>query len=212
MAIIAEIRFSAPETFLGAASRAAPDSTASVEHQAGTAGVLFSAAGGDLESFEQALPGDPTVTDYRYVTDVDGRRFYVATVEVDRPFFSQMTVTEGIVILRNSIRDGTWTLRLQLPHRESLATLAEYCRTNDITMGVDRLYVEDPASGLGAFGLTPGQRDALLAAKEMGYFEDPRAVTLEELAGELDVSPTALGRRMRRGLSTLIERTLEAGE
>ena len=212
MAIVAEISFSAPGLFLAAASRSAPDTTIRVVHQAGVSGLLFSASGGDLDAFESALDDEPTLEDHRLVNDVDGRRFYTGTVALDRPFFSGVTVSEGVVILENAVRNGEWTLRLQLPGRETLGTLAGFCRDHDIAMHVEQLYVEDPSKGPDAFGLTQGQREVLLAAKERGYFEDPRAVTLEELAAELDVSPTALGRRMRRALSRLIERTLEADE
>lgn len=210
MPIVAELRLSAPDLFLGAASRATPDVTVHVVHQAGVAGLLFSAIGEDLDAFERALANDPTIEDHRIVSDVDGGRFYVGNVALERPFFSGLAVTEGIVIMENELVEGEWTLRLQLPDRESLARLVEFSREHDIAMSVDRLYVEDPSGDAGRFGLTPAQRDALLAAKEHGYFEDPRDVTLEELADELGVSSTALGRRMRRAISALVERTLES--
>ena len=212
MAIIAELRLSAPGLFLGVASSAAPDVSVRVEHQAGPSEVLFSATGGDLDAFERALADDPTIDSQHPVSDVDGRRIYVGFVSLERPFFSELATTEGMVILDNEVVGGEWMLRLRLPDRGTMATLASFCRENEITLKVDRLYVEDPSSGSDVFGLTPAQREALLAAKERGYFEDPRAVTLAELAAELDVSPTALGRRMRRALSTLLERTLEADE
>lgn len=208
MAIVAELHLSGSGLFLGLASRRAPDVTVTVEHQAGVAGLLFSAGGGNLDAFERALADDPTIVDHRLVSDVDGRRYYVGDAAMDRPFFSGMTVTEGIVILDNAVVDGEWTLRLQLPGRDSLSTLAAFCREHGIVMSVDRLYVEDPTDGVDAFGLTPAQREALLVANERGYFNDPRDVTLEELAEEVGVSATALGRRMRRALSTLVDATL----
>jgi len=212
MGIIAELSLSSPALFLAGASAAAPDVLVSVEQQSGKSELLFSATGGDLDAFERGLQEDPTIGDQRLVTAVDGRRIYVGTVALERPSISDLATTEGIVILDSAVVGGDWTLRLELPDRGSLSTVAAFCRRHGITMRTDRLYVEDPTSAPGAFGLTPAQREALLAAKAAGYFEDPRDVTLEELAGELDVSPTALGRRMRRGLSTLIERTLESDE
>lgn len=67
MAIVAELRFSAPDLFLGDASRAAPDVAVHVEHQAGVAGLLFSAIGDDLDAFERALADDPTIEGHRLV-------------------------------------------------------------------------------------------------------------------------------------------------
>ncbi|MFH5843229.1 helix-turn-helix domain-containing protein [Haladaptatus sp. CMAA 1909] len=48
----------------------------------------------------------------------------------------------------------------------------------------------------------------LETAYERGYFDDPRAVTLQELAASADVSSSALGRRIRRALKRLVEKAL----
>lgn len=60
----------------------------------------------------------------------------------------------------------------------------------------------------GDHDLTPEQRDTLLTALERGYFEEPREITLQELAEVLDLSPTAVSGRMRRGQATLVARSL----
>jgi len=46
------------------------------------------------------------------------------------------------------------------------------------------------------------------AALERGYVEEPRDITLEELADEVGPSPTAVSGRMRRAEAKLIARTL----
>jgi predicted DNA binding protein len=47
-----------------------------------------------------------------------------------------------------------------------------------------------------------------VTAYKEGYFEEPRTTSLEELGDILDISPTAVGGRLRRGMAALIETTL----
>lgn len=54
-------------------------------------------------------------------------------------------------------------------------------------------------------GLRPEQRDVLVAAAEHGYFETPREVTLEELAGVLDLPRSTVSYRLRRATAELVE-------
>ncbi|MFC7019992.1 MULTISPECIES: helix-turn-helix domain-containing protein [Haloarcula] len=62
----------------------------------------------------------------------------------------------------------------------------------------------DPATS----ELTAPQREALLLAYEMGYFDEPRAATLEDIAARLDISRQAVANRLRRGHRALIRKML----
>lgn len=57
-------------------------------------------------------------------------------------------------------------------------------------------------------GLTDPQREALRTAYELGYFEIPRAASLEAVASELDIAPSSVSERLRRGQTQLIEETV----
>lgn len=57
-------------------------------------------------------------------------------------------------------------------------------------------------------GLTNHQREALRIAYELGYFEIPRQASLEEVAAEFDISPSAASERLRRAQTQLIEETV----
>ena len=52
--------------------------------------------------------------------------------------------------------------------------------------------------------LTPVQRETVEAALELGYFDIPRGVSMEELAAELDITPNAVSERLRRAERTLL--------
>ncbi|MFQ3284483.1 MAG: hypothetical protein ACI9TI_001392 [Natronomonas sp.] len=60
-------------------------------------------------------------------------------------------------------------------------------------------------------GFRPEQRDVLVAAAEHGYFETPREVTLEELAGVLDLPRSTVSYRLRRAIAELVETFIDSG-
>jgi len=57
-------------------------------------------------------------------------------------------------------------------------------------------------------GLTDRQHEALRIAYERGYFDIPRRASLEEVAGELDITPSSVSERLRRAQTRLIEETV----
>lgn len=57
-------------------------------------------------------------------------------------------------------------------------------------------------------GLTDPQREALRTAYEMGHYEIPQSASLEDVATELGITPSALSERLRRAQTHLIETTV----
>jgi predicted DNA binding protein len=57
-------------------------------------------------------------------------------------------------------------------------------------------------------GLTDPQREALRTAYELGYFAIPRGSSLEDVASELDITPSSLSERLRRAQTHIIETTV----
>ncbi|QCC50446.1 helix-turn-helix domain-containing protein [Halapricum salinum] len=58
--------------------------------------------------------------------------------------------------------------------------------------------------------LTDRQREAVEAAREVGYYEVPRTGDIETVARELDCAVSTASTLLRRAESRLVERTLEA--
>ncbi|NJE04621.1 transcriptional regulator [Thermococcus sp. M36] len=75
------------------------------------------------------------------------------------------------------------------------------------------LSVEDVASGEGHLSrLTPRQREVLIMAYRMGYFDSPRKVTLRELAAVLGLSPSTVKEHLRKGVKKVLEGFLSSGK
>lgn len=66
--------------------------------------------------------------------------------------------------------------------------------------GGDRRAARDAADGL-----TPPQREAMVTAHEMGYFEISRTASLDDVAAELGVSAASCSERLRRAQDRLVE-------
>lgn len=206
--IIAAVSVRTPEQIFYCASTAVPDAIIKIRYHAATDRdipyLFYGITCGDFEALDAALTEDPSIRGPVVVADHGEQRVY--RVE---PTPSFMLVPElsrrGGALLEGYCRDGAWHSRLQFPNREALAGLRAHCDEQGVEFEVRQLFRADDPGEWGDVGLTDAQREALTVAFEAGYFEDPREASLEDLGGTLGVSSTAVGRRLRRGLSRLVD-------
>ena len=106
-------------------------------------------------------------------------------------------VAEDITLIDLHGESGCWKLRVLAPDRAAIARAYEVledlgCDPNcqSITRFGDGL--ANPA------GVTDKQHRALTRAFELGYYDIPRDITMEELASDLGISHQALSERFRR--------------
>ncbi len=210
--VLAEIHISHPDLSLAHTIRERPDVLIRREFQPVRIGtkllLFFSVEGDDLSDFDSTLDADPTVTNPRLVADYGTQRIYRVRVSDSAKPITPMLAELGIQIL--NIRNDTdgWELQLQLPGNDALVAFRSYCRDEGVSFRIGTLYVETDGGGQTNSGLTDRQHGALKMAYERGYFDDPRGVTLQELAASTGISSTALGRRLRRAMKRLVEKLL----
>ena len=103
-----------------------------------------------------------------------------------------------------------WYERWLLPSREALHDIWQYARDAGFEFEVIRFREQGTTAPeyAGATRLTDEQRETLLLAYDRGYFTEPRETSLEELAAELDISPTAVAGRLKRGMRALVGMTV----
>lgn len=160
------------------------------------------------KTIEAALDEDHTVAEWERVTDSGTNRVYRIRHPDETKLISPRTSElNGLMREATSNAQG-WTVRLQFPDRAALATLSDYCKARDISFDLNQMFRQDEWTGTEPTGLTEAQRVALVTAYEHGYFEEPRDSHLTDLAQILELSPTAIGGRIRRGTAKLIETTL----
>lgn len=151
----------------------------------------------------------------------------------------QMTDTEGVGTCRAALEgqcllsplidagfnpseiqlvDGVERLWGSVPNREALVAVIDAARDH----GSVRLERATRASDAASAGIDPRdcpdtcltkrQREALVVATELGYFEVPRLVTASEVAEVMGISKTAFLDRLKRAQASLFERLFSEGE
>lgn len=209
--VTATLRVESPD--LPLTETVAYDETATVQPVSGAGtvpnlgGHLFTVRTDDLKRFETGLERDHTIDGFERIVE-DGRE---AVYRLE--YGAEATVFSAAIAAVNGIsldwtNDGTtWTVRVWLPDREALASLWEYATDHDIEFVLERVG-DYGRAGERESSLTADQREAILLALEMGYFEEPRGATLDEVADELDISQPAAGGLLRRGLRRLVVSTV----
>ncbi len=158
----------------------------------------------DFALFEEGLRNDPTVGAFERVIETRDRKAIYHFEYTDEAKLLSPVVSAANGVILDMENDGrAWILTVWMSERTDLVQLWDYAQQNEITIELVR--VNDYASlGSTDAGLTDSQRDALLVAFETGYFEEPRNVTLSEVAAELDISQPAASGLLRRGIKRLV--------
>ncbi len=158
----------------------------------------------DFRRFEEGLRNDRTIGEFERVTETGDNKAIYSFVYTDEAKILSPVISAANGVILDMENDGSaWTLTIWIPERTNLAYLWDYAQQNDVA--IDLLRVNEYASiGTTDAGLTDSQREALLAAFETGYFEEPRNATLGEVAADLGISQPAASGLLRRGIKRLI--------
>lgn len=209
--IVAELAVSHRDVVLGEAICAAPSVTVEPNYRTtedGDAVLVFTAAGDSIVEFDAALAADHTVRDPQLLARTDGACAYRVRYAPETLRFSPTFAALG-ALLYDARTDGrSWSFHVRFPSRDAFAAFRDYCSSHDATLRLVKLSEDEQRTRGDDFGLTASQWHTLTTAYEMGYFEVPRGVTQEELARQLDISPSAVSQRIRRATNQLLAETL----
>lgn len=208
---IAEIQLDHPGLVLVPTLERLPETTVRLENQfiadEDTYFLFFTVSDGDFEGFDEAVEEDWTVSDSTVIIDGDDFRVYRMRLRERERLVLPQAARLGIHVLHAVGGRGGWQATLQVPEWSRFHEFQSFCASRDVTLTVRRLY--EPESGRGGkFGLTPAQREILVASYEAGYFKEPRESSLDQIAVTLDISSSAASGRLRRALDTLLGETV----
>jgi len=164
----------------------------------------------DFTVFERSVEEDETVSDYRTLAELDGRRLYridFSDVGEETNLYPVLLETGGVFQAVTGTPDGWWH-RMQFPDRDALASVRQFCRDHGIGFDFQRLYELTTWDDSTGPVLTDPQREALIVAAEGGFLSIPRELSLEGLGEQLGISGSAASERFRRGVKALIDQTL----
>ncbi|MFD1586324.1 helix-turn-helix domain-containing protein [Halorientalis brevis] len=171
------------------------------------------ATGESFRALEREFETTPFVDEYARLTrDGDTRQYQVLPTasmadqlddRVDDFPRLQALATNRSVVEQISVQPDGWVQQRWFADRDAFLDYSAFWREN-ASFSLFRL-TESDANGNPPTGLTDRQREALLTAYEMGYFDIPRTTSLDAVADEIGISAPALSERLRRAHAHLIE-------
>jgi hypothetical protein len=118
----------------------------------------------------------------------------------------QALATAEAIIERIDVRPDGWRQTGWFADRDAFSKFSSFWQRNaDFRL---RRLTQDGESAPAGDGLTDRQHEALRIAYGRGYFDIPRQASLEDVAAELDISPSSASERLRRAQTQLIEETV----
>ena len=210
-----DLCLSHPELILTDAIESSPDVTVCPEQMVsdGTPSFLMiEAVGETLNKFETALESDSTVRDPRVLDWTETNRVYRVEVADTAVRVTPSLVRAGGRALDMKGTGGQWLVHAQFRSQTALSQFRTECSDRNITFRLDRLYWTTGEANAGGCGLTADQQVALETAHREGYFDVPRGISQAELADKLDISPSAMSQRIRRGMDQVVGSELGLSE
>lgn len=211
MSIICEFRVRSSELAMFETLSRFPNIELNLVQEAGTdpsrPQLHFWVSGVDIESFDQQLHDDETVTDIERYSELPNRVLYrlQVTDAVDVVSYP-MWVEIGAEQMDARYTSGWWENRMRVPDRDALGVIEQWCEENDVNFELQAVYTSDET--VADTTLTESQREVLQVALEVGYFGVPRQGTLSDVATELDISTQAVSEHIRRGHRRFLEQHL----
>lgn len=215
--IIFEFRVPAEEFIFADLLREIPDDHVEFEKIVPTDGKFLpylwitTEKASDVRDFEERVANNPKVAGIRRIATFDHGMLYRMKWAENPCALVEWLRTQNPVLVQAEGHRDNWMLKVRLQSRDDLTNFRAYCDENGIPFDVVRLYeLTDPK--MGQYNITAKQRELLIVALEMGYFEIPRRATLAEVADEIGISTESASERLRRGSTNLVTNTLTIGQ
>ena len=159
----------------------------------------------DQEGLEASVAESGYVDNLVQLDTLDGQSLYKATWTGEHEdLMVGIVETEGTILEATATEN--WHFILRFTDHDHVGQFYNFCTDHEIRLQIERVYTltEEGLRGR-MFGLTNEQREAIVLALKRGYFEIPREVEMEALAGELDISQQAFSERLWRGLAKVLK-------
>lgn len=226
MGLIAEYQVSYQHLPLVDVASAVPEMVLRLEvgqpNQASLPPFIIQAEGKAFKRLEHAFENSAFVREYSLIINQDRlvRRYQLLPAAsmseqlgevVEQPAKLRALASNESIIDWITITPSGWVQKRWFADRDEFTEYCEFWRENGDSFSLNRLS-ESPANDEKnpATRMTDPQREAVLTAYEMGYFDIPRATNLTDIATELGISAPSLSERLRRAHSHLIESVLSS--
>ncbi|SFS66683.1 helix-turn-helix domain-containing protein [Halostagnicola kamekurae] len=216
MTFVAEFTISSAEFSFGAVLREHPglaiefESVVPTHH--GLMPFIFVWSDGNYDEIEPRIRSDRAVETVTEMDRFDDGRLYKVTWSDSVPGLADALLESRATLLEGIGTDEGWTFEIRFREQERIEAFQARVDEYDISLELERLRAELEVSTSTQYDLTDKQYETLITAFDAGYFENPKDATLEEIGDELGVSEAAVTGRLRRGLTSVLSRTVMRGE
>ncbi|MXV63871.1 bacterio-opsin activator [Natronorubrum sp. JWXQ-INN-674] len=210
MGLIAEFRLTSLELPLTDAVTAVPEVTVYIQRILVVdpeQPVVLCRVVDDGDEFRDALTADPTVENAVPVDESAENALYRIELRDPPVPIYRKYIELGTRPLGGIVTVDGWWGRARFPDREALAEYREFCTDRGAAFQLEQLTRESAADDP-PFELTDEQYEALIAAREAGYFAVPRETSTDEIGERLGISGPSASERLRRGVDRLLENAL----
>lgn len=202
MSVILEFTIAAEDFRLGQVLSNPPEMQFELERVVPTGHMVMPfvwATGDDHAAFAENVRNDPAVRELLALDRLDDSGLYRVEWN-DSPTDLIEAISKADASILQARGNDEWVFRLRFNDHDKLSQFHNYVIEEEMALHIDRTYTLTEATDRGhRFDLTKEQREALLLALQRGYFATPRDVSLDELAGELEITRQALSNRIRLG-------------
>jgi len=162
---------------------------------------------GDIEAVEAALRADPDIDSFTTLSTTDDvGQFNVHWTDDVQDLVDEIIDRHGIV-QEAEAANGRWYLKLKFVDADALREFQRYFDDHGYSFELRRLY-EQTGPKEREYDLTAEQREVLVTALRLGYFDVPRDGQIADLAAELGISTNAVSQRLRRATRNLTQNAL----
>ncbi|WP_436911384.1 helix-turn-helix domain-containing protein [Halosimplex marinum] len=169
----------------------------------------FWVRGTDVDDIEGAFRDHPGVEDIRQVDAVADQHLLRVEWATEYDGVLSALVETSVPLIEAVGTSEQWTFDVRGDDRRDIAAFQDRCRELDVPITLTELHALTPIESDVETALTDKQREVLVLAYERGYFDTPRAVTMEDLGDELGVTQQAVASRLRRGIEAILGTALE---
>jgi predicted DNA binding protein len=180
-------------------------------HSDGTYALLYRLVGDDEAALSAVFSSRDDVYDYDVIDGGDDQLFAFVHVSERETLSELLAIAESYALLLDPpFRYTDRGVRVTVAGTEAALQAAFAEVTDRIAVEVEWTgeYTPDEPGYLGR--LTDRQREAVLVAHELGYYETPRATSFEAVADELGCAPSTANELLRRAESVLLDALLES--
>jgi predicted DNA binding protein len=210
MSLVGEFHVSADDFVLAQTMAEKPALRFELERFIPTTGTVMPylwVGGNGLHSLQTAAAADPTIANLHLIDSLNGGGLFYVQWDETHQMVTEACANGDEALVQAVGQEDEWFLKIRFGTRESLGSFQTSCDTREIDFDLLRLY-DIQAPKLAQYDMSVRQRDAIVTALKLGYFEVPRTCELSDVAAELDLSVNAVSERIRRGENNMFRSAL----